>query len=179
MHREAFLCLIKPAMKELTMFWKTFRVLCIVQLILVAFSGVQSFGLLLTRANALLYLITLLAYISMFLFVYHGLSILNYNYPDTPLTAKQKRLFNILYLINFLLIAFLFARVVNDWWMVRYVFSPDRSRDSTWFVMLGFLLISWFIFIIHLITLGGMFRLRRSIHENTINTWYDQFDQKP
>lgn len=166
-------------MKEFTMFWKIFRVLCIVQLILVAFLGVQSLGLLFSRGNPLLYLINMLAYTAVFLFVYHGLSILNYNYPDTPLSARQKRLFNVLYLINFLLVAFLFARVVNDWWMVHLVFDPESRRDYAWYVMTALLLISWFIFIIHLVTLAGMFRLRRFIHENTINTWYDQFDQKP
>jgi hypothetical protein len=150
-----------------------------VQLILVAFLGVQSLGLLFSRDNALLYLINIIAYTAVFLFVYHGLSILNYNYPDTPLSARQKRLFNVLYLINFLLIAFLFARVVNDWWMVRLVFDPEGQRDYAWYIMTAFVLISWIIFIIHLVTLAGMFRLRRFIHENTINTWYDQFDQKP
>jgi hypothetical protein len=27
--------------------------------------------------------------------------------------------------------------------------------------------------------LAGMFKLRRLIYQNTINTWYQQFDQKP
>lgn len=166
-------------MKEFTIFWKILRVLCIVQLILVAFSGVQAVAMLFSRSNPVLYFINMLAYTAVFMFVYHGLSILNYNYPDTPLSDKQKRVFNILYLINFLLVAFLFARVVNDWWMVRFVFDPEMRKGYTWYMMTALLLISWFIFIIHLVTLAGMFRLRRFIHENTINTWYDQFDQKP
>lgn len=166
-------------MKEFTTFWKVFRVLCIVQLILVAFLGVKSFGQLFTRENTLLYLVNTAAYTMVFLFVYQGLSILNYNYPDQPLTAKQKRMFNLLYLVNFILIAFLFARVVNDWWMVRFVFDPVIVKSTGWYTMTAFLLMSWLIFIIHLITLGGMFKLRRFIHENTLNSWYNQFDQKP
>lgn len=166
-------------MKEFTTFWKIFRVLCIVQLILVAFLGVKSFGQLFSGSQTLLYLVNTIAYTMVFLFVYQGLSILNYNYPDQPLSAKQKRAFNLLYLVNFVLIAFLFAQVVNDWWMVRFVFDPGIAKNSNWFVMTAFILMSWIIFIIHLITLGGMFKLRRQIHQNTVNTWYDQFDQQP
>jgi hypothetical protein len=166
-------------MKEFTTFWKLFRLLCIVQLILVAFQGVRSFGLLFTRESTLLYFVKTVAYTMVFLFVYHGLSILNYNYPDQPLSAKQKRVFNLLYLVNFILIAFLFAQVLNDWWMVRFVFDPEIVKSTGWYTMTAFLLMSWFIFIIHLITLGGMFKLRRFIHQNTLNTWYHQFDQKP
>lgn len=165
-------------MKEFTSFWKLFRVLCIVQLILVAFLGVRSFGLIFTRNSTLLYLVNTIAYTMVFLFVYQGLSILNYNYPDQPLSTKQKRAFNLLYLINFVLIAFLFAQVVNDWWMVRFVFDPTIAKNTGWYVMTAFLLMSWVIFIIHLITLGGMFKLRRHIYQNTVNTWYDQFDQQ-
>lgn len=165
-------------MKEFTTFWKIFRVLCIVQLILVAFLGVRSFGLLFTRDNVLLYFVNTIAYTMVFLFVYQGLSILNYNYPDQPLSPKQKRVFNLLYLINFILIAFLFAQVVNDWWMVRFVFDPAIAKSTAWYVMTAFLLMSWVIFIIHLITLGGMFKLRRHIYQNTVNTWYDQFNQQ-
>jgi hypothetical protein len=150
-----------------------------VQLILVAFQGVRSFGLLFTRESTLLYFVKTVAYTMVFLFVYHGLSILNYNYPDQPLSAKQKRVFNLLYLVNFILIAFLFAQVLNDWWMVRFVFDPEIVKSTGWYTMTAFLLMSWFIFIIHLITLGGMFKLRRFIHQNTLNTWYHQFDQKP
>ena len=166
-------------MKEFTTFWKVFRFLCIIQLILVAFQGIKYFGQLFSRENTLLQLVNMAAYTMVFLFVYQGLSILNYNYPDQPLSAKQKRSFNILYLVNFILIAFLFARVVNDWWMVRYVFDPNIAKSTGWYTMTAFLLISWLIFIIHLIALGGMFKLRRFIHENTVNTWYNQFDQKP
>jgi hypothetical protein len=166
-------------MKEFTTFWKVFRLLCIIQLILVAFLGIRSFGLLFSRENTLLYLINTAAYTMVFLFVYQGLSILNYNYPDQPLSAKQKRTFNLLYLANFILIAFLFAQVVNGLWMVRFVFDPEAAKRPGWYMMTAFLLMSWMIFIIHLITLGGMFKLRRFIHQNTVNTWYDQFDQKP
>jgi hypothetical protein len=168
-------------MKGLTSLWKAFRTICIVQLILVAFKGMLSFREVFGQANVLVGIINIIAYAVMFIFVYHGLSMLNYNYPDVPLSSKQKRWFNILYLLNFILIAFLFAQVVNDWWMVPFVFdmASISSNKGAWLYVAALVLISWFIFIIHFIFLAGMFRLRRVIYENTITTWYNQFDQKP
>lgn len=168
-------------MKGLTTSWKIFRSVCIVQLILVAFKAMMSFGQVLFRGNALVGLINVVAYALVFVFVYHGLSMLNYNYPDVPLSQKQKRWFNILYIINFILIAFLFAQVVNSWWMLKFVFDTETYQGFKryWFTITAHLLFSWVIFIIHFVFLAGMFRLRRFIHENTINTWYEQFDQKP
>jgi len=176
-HRDFFNL---QGMKGLTTLWKAFRTICIAQLILVAFKGMLSFREVFYTANALVGIIDIIAYAVVFIFVYHGLSMLNYNYPDVPLSPKQKRWFNILYLINFILIAFLFAQVVNSWWMVPFVFSMAAisANKGAWFYITAMVLISWFIFIMHFIFLAGMFRLRRVIHENTINTWYNQFDQK-
>jgi hypothetical protein len=166
-------------MKGFTTSWKIFRAFCIVQLILVAFKGMLSFSQLLYRGSILISCIDTVAYGLVFLFVYHGLSMLNYNYPDTPLTPRQKRMFNILYLINFILIAYLFAQVVNSWWIVPIVFDPEHLGNRSMLILTALLLFSWVIFIIHLIILAGMFRLRRFIHENTVSTWYEQFDQRP
>jgi hypothetical protein len=165
-------------MKEFTSSWKIFRAICIVQLILVAFQGIYSFSHLFFGANKLIYCIELIAYALVFVFVYQGLSMLNYNYPDIPLSTRQKRSFNILYLINFILIAYLFAQVLNNWWIAPYLFKPNIIKNY-WYIMAGQLLSPWLIFIIHLIFLGGMYKLRRVIYQNTISSWYDQFEQKP
>ncbi|WP_207514922.1 hypothetical protein [Longitalea luteola] len=168
-------------MKGFTTSWKIFRSVCIVQLILVAFKAMMSFGEVLFRGSAFLGLINIIAYALVFVFVYHGLSMLNYNYPDVPLSQKQKRSFNILYILNFILIAFLFAQVVNTWGMWKVLFDPGIYREFkiNWLNFTIHLLFPWGIFLIHFVFLTGMFRLRRLIHENTVNTWYEQFDQKP
>lgn len=166
-------------MKGFTTSWKIFRAISIVQLILVALKGMQSLGRIFDKGNTLISCIDTIAYALIFLFVYHGLSMLNYNYPDTPLSPKQKRLFNILYLFNFILISYLFAQVVNNWWFVSFLFEPETRFKNVGLIWTALLLFSWIIFIIHLIILAGMYRLRRFIHENTISTWYEQFDQKP
>lgn len=164
-------------MKELTTLWKLFRIICIVQLILIAFKGMFAVSELFYNRNVLVPFINITAYTMVFLFVYHGLSMLNYNYPDVPLSVKQKRSFNILYLINFILISFLFAQVINTRWITHYVLNADFIKKY-WFWLTVQLAFPWFIFIIHLVVLVGMFWLRRTIYQNTINTWYEQFDKK-
>ena len=165
-------------MNKVTTSWKVFRAICIVQLILVAFQGMLSFSALFYKTHVLQSLISAVAYAFVFLFVYQGLSLLNYNYPDIPLTTKQKRSFNILYLVNFILISFLFAQVVNTWNVVPVLIQAVRSANYYWFSVASFVLCAWLIFIIHLFFLAGMFRLRRLIHQNTISTWYQQFEKK-
>lgn len=165
-------------MNGLTTGWKIFRIVCIVQLVLVAFQGMLSFSGLFGGKHIIMSIIELIVYTCMFVFVYDGLSMLNYNYPDIPLSPKQKRSFNLLFLANFLFIAFLFARVVNTWWIVPFLFDAGNITNYNWFYIIVLFFFAWFIFIIHLVFLAGMFRLRRLIHQNTISGWYQQFDRK-
>ena len=164
-------------MRGFTTSWKIFRAVCIVQLILVAFKGMLAFSELFYKSQVIISIIDTIAYGLVFLFVYQGLSMLNYNYPDVPLSIKQKRSFNVLYLINFLLIAYLFAQVVNTWWLLPFVFRINNSVRYYSYTLAALFLFSWVIFIIHLIFLAGMFRLRRLIYQNTISSWYQQFDK--
>jgi hypothetical protein len=166
-------------MNGFTTSWKIFRAICIVQLILVAFRGISAFSQLFYKGNKLINFIDTIAYALVFVFVYQGLSMLNYNYPDVPLSPKQKRTFNILYLINFILIAYLFAQVVNTWWLVLFILEAGNNGRFNIWLLIGPIALSWIIFIIHLIFLAGMYRLRRFIHQNTISSWYQQFEQKP
>lgn len=165
-------------MNGLSTSWKIFRIICICQLVLVAFQGMLSISSLLSGKSIVMHIIEIIVYALVFIFVYEGLSMLNYNYPDIPLSPKQKRSFNILYLINFLSIAFLFARVVNTWWIVPFLLETSNLNMYNWFYITVLFLFAWLIFIIHLVFLAGMFKLRRLIHQNTLNGWYEQFDKK-
>lgn len=165
-------------MKSITPPWKIFRAICIAQLILVAFKGMQSVSGLFYKSTVLLNLVETVAYGLVFWFVYLGLSMLNYNYPDVPLSPKQKRAFNLLFLANFLLVAFLFAQIINTWWIVLFLASNGHFVKRSLAVMLTLeLILAWAIFLIHLVFLAGMFNLRRLIHQNTISTWYQQFEK--
>lgn len=123
-------------------------------------------------------LISVASYLLVSLFLFQGLSILHYNYPNNPLTLKQKRRFNMLFLINFLLIAFLFAKTVQMWRILPLINLQALVRNSLLFTLIFYILQSIVLFFFHLLFLFGMYRLRKQIYENTITEWYHQFDQQ-
>ncbi len=158
--------------------WKFFRILCIIQMVLVAFEMMLSVSGIFFRTKLIYPITETLAYAVMFFFVYMGLSMLNYNYPDTPLTAKQKRNFNWLFLVNFLLIAYLFAQVIVEWRRVIPWISLIEGRTIDYISVLTTLLLTMLVFVLHVIFLGGMYTLRRVIYQNTMDGWYRQFDEE-
>jgi hypothetical protein len=121
-------------------------------------------------------LIGVISYTLVFLFLCQALSILSENYPDTPLTVSQKRRFNLLFLINFILIAFLFAKTVNVWRIIPFINMASIMRSNLFFNLLFFIFQSIVVFIFHLLFLYGMYRLRQLIYQNTVAGWYQQFD---
>lgn len=163
-------------MNELTSGWKLFRVMCILQLIIVALELILSVAGLFKQQFFWYSIFTSLAYLAIFVFVYLGLSLINYNYPDTPLSVRQKKTFNWLYLINFTLIALLFGQIVNEFRSAPISVLIQLSLPDMLYY--GFpLLLSTLLFIFHLIFLAGMYNLRRLIYHNTIETWQEQFSE--
>lgn len=150
--------------------------MCILQLIMVLYSLVMHAIRLFNSNNTWGDLIGVISYALVFLFLCQGLSILNDNYPDTPLTVSQKRRFNLLFLINFILIAFLFAKTVNMWRIIPFINMASIMRSNLFFNLLFFIFQSIVVFIFHLIYLYGMYRLRQLIYQNTVAGWYQQFD---
>ena len=163
-------------MNELTVRWKIFRLLCIFQLLALAYPLVIEISALFDGRNTLRDLINIICYGIVFLYVCFGLSVLSENYPDTPLTTTQKRRFNVLFLLNFVLIAFLFSKVVNAWWIVPFLFDSHYSWKGIPFIYVLAIMITLFAFLFHLFFLYGMYRLRKQIHSNSVNSWYEQFD---
>jgi hypothetical protein len=163
-------------MNGLPLRWKLFRIMCILQLIMVLYSLVMHAIRLFNSNNTWGDLIGMISYALVFLFLCQGLSILNDNYPDTPLTVSQKRRFNLLFLINFILIAFLFAKTVNMWRIIPFINMASIMRSNLFFNLLFFIFQSIVVFIFHLLFLYGMYRLRQLIYQNTVAGWYQQFD---
>ena len=148
-------------------------------MVLVAFQLMMSFAEVFFTPH-LATIFKVIVYTTIFVFLYQGLSLINYNYPDIPLTTRQKRSFNWLYIVNVLLIAYLFAVVVSTRTILYIIFDREGrsivSGVTLFYLLLPFLLAS-VIFLLHLVFLGGMFRLRRTIHQNTIKGWYNQFEE--
>jgi hypothetical protein len=77
-------------------------------------------------------------YLLAFLQTILAINILNNNYPDVPVTGKQKTSFNRLFLLNFFFLAFLFGiifyqyRVVNDF--ARLLGRPVRELPFQLFI---------------------------------------------
>lgn len=164
-------------MNGLPISWKIFRIVCILQLLMVATKIMLAISRLFAGQRVFVHSLEIFVYILMFIFLYQGLSLLNYNYPDIPLTDKQKRQFNLLFLVNFLVIAFLFAMVVSEYriMMPLFIFVTDSFRTSI--AITGYFLFTTLVFLFHLIFLWGMYSLRRGIYQRTMDTWYNQFDE--
>ena len=165
-------------MNGLTLRWKLFRIMCILQLIMVLYCLVSDLIRLFAGSNTWTELIGVFSYALVFLFLCQGLSILNDNYPDSPLTQPQKRRFNLLFLVNFILIAFLFAKVVTVWQLLPFINMASVVRSALLFNFVFLILKTVFVFIFHLLFLFGMYRLRQLIFKNTVTGWYQQFDQQ-
>jgi hypothetical protein len=165
-------------MNEMPLSWRLFRALCIVQLILIALPLVSHVAKLFSGKNIAAHLISTGCYTLIFIFVYQGVSLMNYNYPDTPLSMAQKRRFNLLYLGNFLLIAFMFSKVVDYWWIANIIVGGGLIKWNIAFWLLLWFLVAVISFIFHLLFLYGMYSLRKLIYKNTITKWVNQFDQQ-
>jgi len=165
-------------MNGLSTQWKLFRVCCIIQMVLVALQLMLSVVGIFWRKQLVYPITEVLAYGVIFLFVYMGLSLLNYNYPDTPLTQKQRKNFNWLFLINFLLIAYLFAQLIAEWRRAFPLISEINAASGAFLTVFSMLLINLLIFVLHVIFLGGMYQLRRVIYQNTMNSFYSPFDEE-
>ncbi len=174
----SFVFSILCVMTGLSLRWKLFRIMCILQLIVVLFCLVWDTVRLFSGGNTWVELLGVSSYALVFLFLCQGLAILNDNYPDTPLTQSQKRRFNLLFLANFILIAFLFSKVVVVWQLLPFLNMVDVMKSYILYNFTFLLLRTVFVFIFHLLFLFGMYRLRQLIYKNTVNGWVQQFDQQ-
>jgi hypothetical protein len=158
--------------------WKAFRICCIIQMVLVAFQMMIAVAGIFYRKQSIFPISEAIAYGLIFFFVYMGLSLLNYNYPDTPLTPRQKRNFNWLFLINFLLVAYLFGQLLKEWRVVIPWIALVEGSFFNYLSLVAMLVMNLVIFVLHLLFLGGMYQLRRVIYQNTMNNWYNQFEDE-
>ena len=99
--------------------------------------------------------------------------VFNNNYPDKAIEGRQKKNFNRLYLINFLLIAFLFGFVFRDY---RDAVTQSKSvgSDSGPSPVLFFpFIISCLVLLFQFGILYGLFWLRQHINNNVTRKQFD------
>jgi hypothetical protein len=135
--------------------WKLFRIMCILQMLMIVYPLVY-YVIALFGQHFWLSLVHIVCYLLILLFLFQGLTLLNDNYPDTPFSPVQKRRFNRLFLLNFLLIAFLFSKVVGEWSVLPFLFAASYAWDSmallVWFNAIAIIV----AFLFHLLFLYGM-----------------------
>jgi len=99
--------------------------------------------------------------------------IYNKNYPDRRIEGSQKKYFNRIFLINFLLMAFLFGFVFRDY---RDAILQSRSfglGSGAGLIFYIPFIISFCILIFHFSILYGLYWLRREINNNTSSKQFD------
>src|SRR5688500_5533438 len=100
--------------------WKIFRMICILQAIFAGFAAGLSF-LYFMRMFEFIWLFNTLCFTSITLFASLGMSMVVNNYPDTLLSAPQKRYFNFQYIFNLLLISFIIAHIYSQRWLLGLI----------------------------------------------------------
>ena len=157
----------------MTRFWLLIlRIICILQtLVAIVQCFTSLFGLLMGGGFMLLLQAIAFGFIAALPIL--TFTIYNNNYPDKLIEGRQKKYFNRIFLINFLLIAFLFGFVFRDY---RDAILQSRSLGldtGPYLVFFIPFIISCCTLIFHFSILYGLYWLRRQIN-NTISS--KQFD---
>jgi hypothetical protein len=146
--------------------WKIFRIVCVLQMTLAAlilFSTLFDFF----RYASFGDVFKLLLFLLIMLLSIFAVNTLNNNYPETPITGRQKKNFNRLFLVNFLFLAVLFGLLFAEYRQVSGLATlfdkPILSLPFKFYILLlGYLASLIFQFVI----LYGLYELRRILYMN-------------
>jgi len=146
--------------------WLLFRIICLFQMmatVFLSFSSLISF----LNAGRFAYVLETIAFALVASLAIFALNLLNTNYPDKPVAGKQKSIFNWLFLLNFLLLAFLFAHFFADYNGLRVLSGlTGRSIFSFSFRFWWPVLLFGTTIIFQFIILYGLYILRRLLYLN-------------
>jgi hypothetical protein len=96
------------------------------------------------------------------------------NFPDKIIAGKRRKNFNRIFLVNFLLIAFLFGFFFKD---LRNVRTLAKAFETPFYTLdifyLGGLLISSIMLVFHFCILYGLYWLRSHINYNASRKQFD------
>jgi hypothetical protein len=153
--------------------WKIFRAICIVQLLLASLTLLQSLFYLFLyfsfRSIAGLMLFTAIMFLCIL-----GMNLVNNNYPDEPVQGSQKKNFNRLFLLNFLLLSFLFGFIIAEFNALKQFASTValtffRLPFGAFVMLTAYLL----MLIFQLAILYGLYRLRLELYSNFLNRKFE------
>jgi len=146
--------------------WKIYRIVCIIQMLAASIFSIMAL-INFFSGGTFSDFVRILLFVFMFMLTILALNIINNNYPDTPVTGKQKTNFNRLFLLNFLFLIFLFGIIIAEYRELnalaelfnRSVFNLPFEMYITFFTNLLLLLFQLSI-------LYGLYELRRELYFN-------------
>ena len=153
------------------------RIICIIQaLIAIALCLISLSGLL--AGSGITSLLQAIAFGFIAALAILAFKISNNNYPDKPIEGDQKKYFNRLFLINFLLIAFLFGFVFRDYRdasLQSKAFDLESGPSLIFFIPF---IMSCCVLLFHFSILYGLYWLRQHINKNASSKQFDFEDEK-
>ena len=146
--------------------WQIFRIVCLLQMLATTFYTFSNLINLFNKGQ-FQYFWEAIAFALVGALSVFALSVLNSNYPDKAITGSQKSTFNWLYLLNFLLLAFLFGLLFSTINSLQETATVVRKGIfslpfSEWVPTL----IWSSILLFHFIILYGLYILRRLLFIN-------------
>lgn len=146
--------------------WKLLRAICIVQMIAAA---VNTLDILFNffRYASWSGVIGLILFTAILLLTILAVNLINNNYPDNPVEGRQKKNFNRLFLVNFLLLTFLFGFVISEF---RSLSRLASTVDKSVYALPPGIFLTLFVYsvtlIFQLIILYGLYKLRLELYSN-------------
>ncbi|HEX7847268.1 MAG TPA: hypothetical protein VF476_15820 [Chitinophagaceae bacterium] len=156
--------------------WHIFRIICLLQMLAGCFFTFSCFIGFFNYPNVIDFL-QAIAFGFITSFAVFALNLLNRNYPDKPVAGKQKTAFNWLFLINFLLLAFLFGWFFSAYQVLQTVATLTGKGIfavpfRVWLPALVFTAMLLFQFIL----LYGLYILRRLLYLNFFDQQQFEFE---
>lgn len=150
------------------------RIICILQIIAAVYrSFISLIGLI--QEGGFIYLFQAIAFVIIAVLPVQLFIILSENYPDKRIEGKRKRSFNRMFLINVLLIGFLFGFVFFDYQVSFYVSDIYVSVGDGASQLFDFI-VSVSMLIFQFVILYGLFWLRTTINK-ALNSKHFDFER--
>ena len=103
-----------------------------------------------------------------------GINLVNNNYPEEPVQDKQKKVFNRLFVLNFLFLAFLFGFIFREYREINE-FSLSTGKDFFDLPFSLFIMLIAYVWMLlfQLVILYGLYRLRLELYANFIKRKFE------
>ena len=159
--------------------WKLFRIVCILQMLSASVFMIMG-TIRFFETGGFSAFIRIALFLVIFLQTILAVTILNSNYPDVPVTGKQKTNFNRLFLLNFLFLVFLFGIIFAEYRQLNALAELTGKPVFTLpFELFVYLISSLAILIFQFIILYGLYLLRRELYINFMKREFEFEKNQP